>query len=61
MSLLSLIIALALVGFVMYIINTMIPMPPLYKKWMNILVVFFLIIWFLNAMGLLAGLGGIRI
>jgi len=61
MTLASLIILLVVLGVVLYLINAFIPMDATIKRILNICVVIFLIIWLLQAFGLLAGLGTIRI
>ena len=61
MSLLSLIVLLVVIGVIMWLINTYIPMEPNIKKILNIAVVIVVIIWLLSAIGLLPDLNAIRI
>lgn len=61
MSILSVIVALGLVGVVLYLINTYLPMEPGIKKLLNITVVCILIIWLLRALGLIGPLADIRL
>lgn len=61
MSLLSLIVLLVVIGVIMYLVNTHIPMQANIKKILNIAVVIIVIIWLLSAVGLLPDLNAIRI
>ena len=61
MSLLALIVLLVVIGVIMYLINTYIPMEANIKKILNIAVVIIVIIWLLSAVGLLPDLNAIRV
>jgi polyferredoxin len=61
MPLVSLIIVLVVVGLLMYLINAFIPLDPTIKRILNIAVVIFLIIWLIQALGLLGPIGNLRI
>jgi hypothetical protein len=61
MSLVSLIVVLVVVGIVLYLINVYVPMESRIKSLLNIAVVVFLVIWLLQAFGLLDSIRGIRI
>ena len=61
MSLLSLVIVLVVIGLVMYLINAYIPMDATIKRILNIAVVVFLIIWLIQALGLLGPFSQVRI
>jgi hypothetical protein len=61
MDLLTIIIVIVIVGILLYLINQFIPMDAKIKKILNIVVVIALIIWLLNAFGLFAHLGSVRI
>jgi len=61
MTLISLIIVLVILGLVMYLINSYIPMDPKIQRILNIAVVLFLILWLLQAFGLFGLLSSIRI
>lgn len=61
MSLVSLIIVLVILGVVMYLINSYVPMDNKIKSILNVAVVVFLILWLLQAFGLLDGIRQIRI
>jgi Mn2+/Fe2+ NRAMP family transporter len=51
MTLIGLIITLVIVGFVLYLINNYIPMDATVKNIINVIIVIFLILWLLNAVG----------
>jgi len=53
MSLLTIIIVLLVVGVLLWLINSYIPMDTKIKKILNIVVVIVVILWLLNAFGLL--------
>lgn len=61
MSLIGLIVVLALVGFALWLINTMIPMDPKIKTVINAIVVVAICLWLLQSFGLLGPIGEIRI
>jgi hypothetical protein len=61
MSLLSLILVLVIVGIVLWLINTYIPMDGKIKKILNVAVVIIVILWLLSASGVLGSLSNIRI
>ena len=54
MTLLGLIVALVVVGIVLYLINTFVPMDPKIKTILNVAVVVIIILWLLQGTGLLA-------
>ena len=56
MSLLSLILTIVVVGVVLWLINTYVPMQSTVKSILNIVVVIVLIVWLLNAFGLIGPL-----
>jgi predicted membrane protein len=55
-SLLSLILTIVVVGVVLWLINTYVPMQSTVKNILNIVVVIVLIVWLLNAFGLIGPL-----
>ncbi len=61
MSILGIILAIALVGVVLWLINTYLPMAAPFKKILNIVAVVALVFWLLQAFGILAYLGNARI
>lgn len=61
MSLISVVIVLIVVGFLLWLVNTYIPMARPIKTILNAVVVIVLIIWLLQVFGVIGGLGGINI
>jgi hypothetical protein len=60
MSLLSLIIAIVVVGVVLYCINAFVPMEGKVKTILNVVVILVLVVWLLQAFGLLDFLSNIN-
>ncbi len=60
MPLLSIIVTLVVCGVILWLINSYIPMQPGIKKLLNIAVVVILVLWLLNAFGLLGALSSVR-
>ena len=54
MSIITLIVALAIIGLVLYLIETYIPMDPAIKTIIRVIVVLFVILWLLSAFGILS-------
>lgn len=52
MSLISIIVVLVVMGLVLYLINTYIPMAQPVKTVLNVVVVLMLCLWLLNAFGI---------
>ena len=61
MPLLSLVIALIVVGVLLYLINTYIPMASSIKTILNVVVVVAVCVWVLQATGVWGGLSTYRI
>jgi hypothetical protein len=61
MSLISLVIILIVVGVLLWHINTYIPMDGKIKSILNAVVVIVVVLWLLQAFGVLGSLGGIRV
>jgi len=61
MSLISLVVTLIVVGVLLWLVNTYIPMDGKIKKILNIVVVICVIIWLLYAFGVLGHAGDIRV
>jgi hypothetical protein len=61
MSLINLLIVLILVGVLLWVINTYIPMDQKIKKILNVAVVVIVVLWLLQAFGVLGSLDSIRI
>jgi hypothetical protein len=61
MSLLSILVAIIVVGVLLWLINTFLPMDRQIKRIFNLVVVIALIIWLLKAFGLFAYLTSIYV
>lgn len=61
MSLLTIMIALGIVGIILYLINRFIPMDPKIKTILNWVVIVIVLIWLLKAVGAIAYLSTIKI
>lgn len=61
MPILTLILTLVVVGVLLWLINTYIPMDGKIKSILNIVIVIAVIIWLLQALGVLGAVGGIRL
>jgi hypothetical protein len=59
MSLINVVIALIVVGVLLWLINNYLPMDGKIKNILNIVVVIAVVLWLLRAFGLLASLGSI--
>ena len=56
MSLISLLVVLIVVGVILWLINTYIPMDAKIKKILNVVVIIVVILWLLEAFGILGNL-----
>ncbi|MHB8336095.1 MAG: Thivi_2564 family membrane protein [Ignavibacteriaceae bacterium] len=61
MSLIGLVIVLIVVGVVLWLINSYIPMQSTIKKILNAVVIIVVVLWLLRAFGLLESLQSIHI
>lgn len=61
MSLLNVVIILIVVGVLLWLVNSYIPMDGKIKSILNAVVVIAVVIWLLQAFGILGSLGGMRI
>lgn len=61
MSILSLLITIVVVGVVLWLVNSFIPMDGKVKNILNGVVIIFLVLWLLQAFGVLGSLGNLRI
>ena len=61
MSVLTIIIVLIVVGVILWLINTYIPMDGKIKGILNAVVVILLVIWLLNAFGLLDAIKNVKV
>ena len=61
MSLITLVLTLIVVGVLLWLVNTYIPMDGKIKKILNIVVVICVVVWLLYAFGILGRGGDIRL
>ncbi len=61
MSLISVVIVLIVVGVLLWLVNRYVPMDSKIKSILNAVVVICVVIWLLQAFGVLGSLGAIRI
>jgi len=61
MPLINVLIVLVVVGVILWLVNTYIPMDSKIKKILNIVVVIVVVLWLLRAFGILDSLSGIRV
>ncbi len=61
MPLIQLVIVLIVVGVILWVINSYIPMQSTIKKILNLVVVIVVVIWLLNAFGVIGNISAIRI
>jgi hypothetical protein len=61
MDLVNIVVVLIVVGVLLWLVNTYIPMDGKIKQILNIVVVIVVVIWLLQALGLLGSLRGIGI
>jgi hypothetical protein len=61
MPLINLIIVLVVVGVVLWLINSYIPMQATIKKILNVVVIIVVIIWLLSVFGVIGNISTIRI
>lgn len=61
MPLLTLIVVLIVVGVLLWLVNTYIPMDGKIKSILNAVVVILVVLWLLQAFGLLGALNGVHV
>ncbi|MDD7972190.1 Thivi_2564 family membrane protein [Roseinatronobacter alkalisoli] len=61
MPLMNLIITLIVVGVLLWLVNTYIPMDRKIKSILNAVIVIAVILWLLSAFGILGNMAGIRV
>jgi hypothetical protein len=61
MPLITIVITLIVVGVLLWLINTYIPMDAKIKQLLNIVVVIAVVIWLLSAFGVIGNVGNIRV
>ncbi|MGR9117632.1 MAG: Thivi_2564 family membrane protein [Gammaproteobacteria bacterium] len=58
---LSIVLSLAVVGLLLWLVNSYIPMEARIKQILNIVVIIVVVLWLLRAFGVLSGLPGLHI
>jgi hypothetical protein len=61
MPLLNLLLTLIVIGVLLWLVNTYIPMDAKIKQILNIVAVIAVVLWVLNVFGLFSSLGAIRV
>jgi hypothetical protein len=61
MPLIQLVLVLVVVGVILWVINSYIPMQATIKRILNVVVVIVVIIWLLNVFGLIGNIANIRV
>jgi len=61
MSIITVLVVIIIVGVLLWLVNTKIPMDATVKTILNIVVVLLLVIWLLKVFGLLSGLGSVKV
>jgi hypothetical protein len=61
MSILSIIVAIVVVGVLLWLINAYVPMDAKIKNILNIVVIIVLVVWLLKVFGVFAGLSDVRV
>lgn len=61
MPLIQLIIVLVVVGVILWLVNSYIPMDPTIKKILNIVVIIVVVLWLLSVFGVIGSLSGVRV
>ncbi len=61
MPLIQLVITLIVVGVILWLINSYIPMQSTIKKILNVVVIIVVILWLLSLFGIIGPISGIRV
>lgn len=61
MSLLEVLLVLVVVGIILWLINTYLPISPSFKKIINVVAALFVIFWLLKGLGAFTYLSGVRV
>lgn len=61
MPLVQLVITLIVIGVLLWLVNTYIPMDSKIKNIMNVVVVIVVVLWLLSVFGVLSGVSGLRV
>jgi len=61
MSLLSIVLALVIVGLILWVVNTYIPMDSKIKTILNVVIVVIVVLWLLRSFGLIGSYGRLNL
>lgn len=61
MPLINLVVTLVVIGVLLWLVNTYIPMDRKIKSILNVVIVIAVVLWLLSAFGLLTGLGNVTV
>lgn len=61
MPILHIILILIVIGVILWLVNTKIPMQPWVKTLLNVIVIIFIIVWLLKITGLWSSLSSVRV
>ncbi len=61
MPLINVVIVLIVVGVLMWLVNSKIPMDATIKQILNVVVIIAVVLWLLNIFGVLSGLGTVTV
>jgi len=61
MNLLAIIITVVVIGFLLYVINRLIPMQPTIKNILNVVVILILVVWLLKVFGILDSMQNVQV
>jgi hypothetical protein len=61
MSLISLVIILIVIGVLMWLVNTYIPIAPPFKQIINVVVIIAVVLWLLSVTGVLGDVGDVKV
>jgi hypothetical protein len=61
MSIISILVTIAVVGLLLWLVNSFIPMEGNVKRILNGVVIVLLVLWLLQAFGILGSIGGVRV
>lgn len=61
MSLLSILVSIVVVGVLLWVVNSFIPMDGKIRSILNVVVVIVLVLWLLQGFGILGALGSVRV
>ena len=61
MSLISVVVTLIVIGVLLWLVNTYVPMDGKIKKILNVVVVICVVVWLLYAFGIISRAGDIRV